>query len=216
MAHGASPASRMGNKLDPYKTAVTLDVLTDYVDFQAYNVWIPGPAMVDNRSSATTVAAILAGVQQHVVRTYPAGKDNACLYEFRRPRHWINGRIRARVWWTGVDPGGNTHPMAFVVAKTTEGELPTSSGAGALVNLGDFNGTDYLLGIIRDFDVGEGVSVSQNDHLITVYFQVIPTILGAGTYLQDFHLIGLEVYYTESKSETSYKLRDEYKNVVRP
>lgn len=214
MAHGAAPSSRMGAGLSPYKTAVTLDVLTDYVDFLAYNIWIPGTAMHDLSGYATTTSTPTGYV---ATRVFPRDINNKVGISIRKPRHWINGMVAARVWWTGerqaITPDAVLRAFVFPFA---EGDDLTSSTFAPTASVIDLSmPTNYTLGVIRDFDVTLATPVTNSTNYLFAHFDRNGAS-GNDLYQKDFHLIGLEVFYTESKSESSYKLRNDYKSVSMP
>lgn len=209
MTHGLSPASRKSGLHGEAQLGIALDALSAYTDFNHYSRFIPGPDFVDEAGTATSNTTI----NRTSVKVFKDGFDSVVSYSFQKPRYWINGKVSARIWWTGENPAGTNGTMALLLAKTAIGDvLSSGSGSNVSVDLGVF--TDYTLNVISSFDPIVTIFVGPQDDLISVTFVAGRSDVG-DTYTTDFYLIGVEVYYKELNSQASYKISDDYKSSSR-
>lgn len=192
--HGWRENSITSGVQDSVRSGINFGVLSSYVDFNHYNLWIPADVWQNDASSGT----VMSNVNGSPVRVYENGKTSTTLYSFRRPRMWINGIISIRLHYTGSVSSTNgfyigcgiqvgTKDAAISTVAVTDAALSGPSTAGFhLINSG--------------FETSASTNAfTQTDYS---YDLVTVTIRRSGAHISDtntgeFQLIGAEVSYRE-------------------
>lgn len=196
--HGFVEQSKAQGVQSDEQQAQNFAVLSSYIDFDHYNVWIPAEWWQNSSASTTTMSANDAVP----VRVFVDGAENLVSYTFRRPRMWINGVAAIRLHYTGSVSSTNNFAIECGIQVSGEGAT-TPSAALTQQNLPGPSTAGFCL-ITRLFETSANTNcftyVDTADDLITVSIRRLGTA-GADANTGEFQLIGAEVYYTELKTQ---------------
>lgn len=211
--HGFVEQSKAQGVQSDEQQAQNFAVLSSYVDFDHYNVWVPAGAWVNSAASTTTLSANDAVP----VRVFADAATNTVTYSFRRPRMWINGVAQIRLHYTGSANSTNNFRIECGIQVNAENASTPASATTAQNVPGPATAGLHL--ITRLFETSANTNaftyVDYADDLISV------TITRSGAHLNDtyageFQLIGAEVYYTELKtSPVGRRYRSDKRSVAK-
>lgn len=209
--HGFIEQSKAQGVQSDEQQAQNFAVLSSYIDFDHYNVWIPADWWQNSSASTTTMSANDAVP----VRVFVDGATNTVTYSFRRPRMWINGVAAIRLHYTGSASSTNNFRIGCGIQVSSEGATTPASAVTSQNVPGPSTAGFHL--ITRLFETSANTNaftyVDHADDLISV------TIMRSGADLNDtnageFQLIGAEVYYTELKTSPVGRKYDATKRSV--
>src|SRR5690606_24604105 len=115
--HGFIEQSKAQGVQRDERQAQNFAVLSSYIDFDHYDIWIPADWWQNDSSSTTTMSANDAVP----VRVFVDGATNTVTYSFRRPRMWINGMAAIRLHYTGSASSTNNFRIGCGIQVNSEG-----------------------------------------------------------------------------------------------
>lgn len=197
--HGFNTQAQLSNQ----QAATNLVTTQDYVDFNSYNIWIPCTDLVD----ATGVATISYN-SDTPIKIYPDAVLTRSVFSFRKPKHWVDGVVGARVHYTGLYVAGtntivglrfNSFKNGDTLGINTYGEAsaptPSADNVYMICSLFEELNTSTL---------NANLQISEGDRLVTGSIRRRGAAI-ADTYTSDFELIGIEVFYKEYKHSSYLK-----------
>lgn len=211
--HGFIEQSKAQGVQRDEQQAQNFAVLSSYIDFNHYNVWIPAEQWNNEKSSTTT----MSNDDVVPVRVFVDGATNTVTYSFRRPRMWINGVAQIRLHYSGSASSTNNFRIECGIQVNGEGATTPTSALSAQPVPGP--ATAGLHTITRLFETSANTNcftyVDTADDLISV------SVSRGGGHASDtntgeFWLIGAEVYYTEVKTKpVGRKYRSDKRSVAK-
>lgn len=175
--------------------------LQDYADYNMYNMWVPCTALVDHVGTA-----LVSSNSDASVKLYPDAAVTSSCYSFRKPKHWVNGVVSARVHYTGLEDSGNDSYIGVRFEVYKVGDVLGTGTYGYVATPSPTLDNSYEIeDAFEDMSLttyNASILVRDPDRLITLSF-TRDGKHASDTYTFDFELIGLEVFYREYK-HTSY------------
>lgn len=212
MAHGFSPQSRKSGPYQQGQEGVGYDVLEDYSSWSMNNFRIY-PSMMQDLAGTTTVMGERAGTPY---RGFDPDVDSEVGFSFPRPRWWINGRVTARVWYTGTDDPGLTIRAGLSILPMSIGDSfvsPTYYGFN-LANPEDVLTLDRQPE--RSNDSSAFPVVRNHHHWITVNFRREGTDATNDDYRFLLELLCLEISYKEFPGQEGLNLASDKRHWSNP
>lgn len=178
-----------------------MSAVQDYADYNMYNMWVPCTDLVDQAGTA-----LVSTNNDAVIKSYPDAVTTRSAFSFRKPKHWVNGVVTARVHYTGLYVVGTSALISLRIECFREGDaLASGTYQNVLAPTPTADNVYMISSLFEDTSLTTGnanLLVQDPDRLITLSFRRSGSG-GTDTYTSDFELIGLEVFYREYK-HTSY------------
>lgn len=211
--HGFIEQSKAQGVQSDEQQAQNFAVLSSYVDFDHYNVWVPAEDWQNDSSSTTTMSTN----NMTPVRVFVDGATNSVFYSFRRPRMWINGVAQIRIHYTGSTSSTNNFRIEAGVQVNGEGAATPTAASDRQSLPGPSTAGFHL--ISRLFETSANTSafiyIDTADDLISVSVGRLGGD-GSDTNTGEFWLIGAEIYYTELKtSPVGRRYRSDKRSVAK-